>query len=184
MTKLSTYRRLELALAGIAISAFVLHGQLADALVVRGDECLYRAHPELALRYYRRAIRIDSGDGVAIDRLLFVAMTLHDRATLRDGIRSASRYLLSRPYDSAVRFDRAMAYRATGDQEKALGDFADVGRRTRDARALAFAGFAAQTVGQFSRARHFWRLALALAPGFPAAAHALGRANASPRGLR
>ncbi|MGA8533595.1 MAG: hypothetical protein WB615_05760 [Candidatus Tumulicola sp.] len=173
-------RRLAPALGGVAISAVLLRGQLADALVVRGDECLFRARPAASLRYYRRAIWIDPRDSVAVDRLLFVAMTLRDRRALDDGIVSATRYLEWKPDDNVVRLDRAMACRVTGRQSEALGDFAIVGRATHDARALTFAGYAAQAIGQPRRASYFWRAALLLSPDFPAAKHALARAAASP----
>lgn len=175
MNELSVSRRLCLACIGIGLSAWVLRPQLADALVLRGDACLYGAQPFSALRYYRRAAWIDPSDGVAVDRFAFVAMTTHEPAALREGIGLASSYLRRRGDDDVVRMDRAMAYRALRDPGRALEDFAAVGRRTRDVRALTFAGYAAAAVGQSVRARALWRSALALAPGFPAALHALTR---------
>ncbi|MEO6835921.1 MAG: hypothetical protein ABI231_08455 [Candidatus Tumulicola sp.] len=177
MTAPSSRRRLELALSGIVISACLLRTQLADALVVRGDGCLYRARPSLALQYYRRALWLDANDGTAVDRFVFVAMTLREGGALRDGIAVASRYLERNPDDDVVRMDRAMAYRATGRPAQAVTDFATVGRRTKDARALTFAGFAAEEIGQRDRARAFWHSAVAIDPGFPAAQHALTRSG-------
>ena len=61
----SPLRRTLLALAGVGISAAMLRAQLSDALVVRGDEFLYRAEPARALAYYRRALAVDRDDGAA-----------------------------------------------------------------------------------------------------------------------
>jgi tetratricopeptide (TPR) repeat protein len=161
----------------IGAAAILLHGQLADALVMRGDERLYRAQPSRALAYYQRALWLDPTDAVAVDRLLFVATTIRDRDALRVGIARASTYLARRPNDNVVRMDRAMAFRAIGQPARALEDFARVGRDARDVRALAFAGFAALAIGRPREARAYWRAALTLAPQFVVARHALARSD-------
>lgn len=180
MKELPASRRLGLALCGIVVSACLLRAPVADALVVRGDGCLYRSRPVAALRYYRRAIWIDANDGSAVDRFVFVAMTLRDRVALRAGIAFASRYLTRNRDDAVVRMDRAMAYRIVGQPARALGDFAIVGRSAKDPRAYAFAGFAANAVGRRNLARGFWRAAIAIEPRFPVARHALDRMKAAP----
>lgn len=180
MIALPRGRRVALALGGIFISAAIMRTQLADALVVRGDGCLYRARPACAFRYYRRAMWFDSDNGLAVDRFVFVAMMTRDRAALDEGVGLASTYLRRHPDDSVVRMDRAMVYRAAGRNARALLDFAIVGRHTHDARALTFAGFAAKSIGQRARAKTFWLAALAFAPGFPPARHALDRARSAP----
>ena len=159
--------------AGVAlgISALLLHGQIADALVVRGDEQLYRARPARALTYYRRAVWFDRANGTAVDRFSFVAMTLRDVPAMREGIALASRYLAHRADDAVVRMDRAMAYRVLGDGRRALADFSIVARQTNDARAYAFAGEEAASLGERGAAEAFWRAALALWPGMPLAVH-------------
>lgn len=180
MTALPAWRRLGLAVVAILVSAWTLRGPVAGGLVLRGDGCLYRAHPAAALGYYRRAIWFAPDEMLAVDRFAFVAMTLRDRAAMRVGIQLASAYLRRHPGDDVVRMDRAMAYRAAGDPADALPDFAEVGRRTNDARAFAFAGFAADSIGRRARARAFWHAALALVPGFPVAKHALARTSGVP----
>lgn len=173
-------RRIALAAAAVAISGVLLRGQMADALVVRGDEFLYRSDSRAALRYYRRALQFDATNAVALDRLLFVATTLRDRAGMRDGVERAATYLEGRPDDDAIRMDRAMAWRALGKSSFAWIDFGVVGYRTRDARALALAGFAAHDAAREIAARRLWRAALTLAPGMPAASHALARDGVRP----
>jgi tetratricopeptide (TPR) repeat protein len=171
----SPLRRTLLALTGVAISALLLRPQISDALVVRGDEFLYRSLPSRALAYYGRALAVDGDDAAAADRFAFVSMMLRDRAALNESLRVTSAYLIRHPEDSVVRMDRAMAYRAAGIPRGALDDFALVGARTGDARALTFAGYAADGLGERSLARRFWRAAIGSQPGFPPAVHALER---------
>ena len=100
---------------------------------------------------------------------------LRDRTTLAESLSETSAYLQSHPGDNVVRMDRAMTYRAAGDANGALADFALAGTRTGDARALTFAGYAAERLRERSLARRFWRAALAAQPGFPSALRALER---------
>lgn len=175
MREIPVDRRFLLGAFGIIVAAWLMRAQIADALVLRGDEWLYRAHPATSLVYYRRAAWIDPGDGVAVDRFAFVAITLRNRRVLSDAIALATWYLHTYPTDSIVRMDRAMAYRSIGRTRDALNDFAIVGARARDPRALTFAGYAARQLGATARARELWRTALALQPNFPAALHGLAR---------
>ena len=175
MSVLHPARRIALAIAAVAVSGILLRGQMAQALVVRGDEFLYRSDSKSALRYYRRALRFDATNGVALDRLLFVATVLRDRAGMRGGVERAARYLERRPDDDVIRMDRAMACRALGEDSIAWADFEIVGYRMRDARALTLAGFAARAIAREAAARRLWHAALALAPEMPAASHALAR---------
>ncbi len=166
-------RRVALAAAAVAVSGILLRGQVADALVVRGDEFLYRSNSKAALRYYRRALRFDANNTVALDRVLFVSTLLRNRTQMRDAVERSTGYLDRRPDDDAIRMDRAMACRALGDASTAAADFAVAGYRTRDARALALAGFASRTVADERAAVRLFRAALVLAPKMPAALHAL-----------
>jgi tetratricopeptide (TPR) repeat protein len=178
MIEIPLSRRLLLAGVGIAITAFLTRAQIADAVVLRGDECLYRSQPESGLRYYRRALWIDAGNGVAVDRFLFVAMTLRNVTALREGVQLASKYLLENSGDDVVLLDRAMAYRALGRPAAALADFSLIGARRGDGRALTFAGYEARALGHYALARSLWRQALRLDPRIVAARHALERSGA------
>ena len=168
-------RRTAVALVGIVAAATILRPQIADALVVRGDEFLYRADPARALDYYRRALLVDADDGAAADRFAFVATTMRDPRINAEALRETSAYLQRHPDDSVVRMDRAMAYRTSNSSRAALADFALVGARTNDPRAFTFAGYAAQRSGDPALARRLWRAALALQPGFISAKRALER---------
>jgi tetratricopeptide (TPR) repeat protein len=175
MSDISVARRFVLATLAIAVAGALTRSQIADALVLRGDECLYRAEPARGLTYYRRALWIDARNGTAVDRFVFVATLLRDGLALREGTQLASIYLEKNPSDEVVRLDRAMAYRALHRSNDALGDFALVGIRHSDPRALTFAGYEAQVLGESSRARVFWLEALRIDPDFVPARRALAR---------
>ena len=130
-------RRTALALLGIATAACILRPQISDALVVRGDEFLYRADPARALVYYRRARAVDGDDGAAADRFAFVATMMRDARVNAEALRETSAYLQRHPDDAVVRMDRAMAS-APRDScvERSVIDFSLVGARTNDPRAL------------------------------------------------
>jgi tetratricopeptide (TPR) repeat protein len=166
-------RRIALALTGVVVSGFLLRPQISQALVIRGDERLYRGSAAEALEYYRRAIAADPLDGTAVDRFVFGAVSLRKRAAITDAIDLSSAYLLRRKDDDVVRLDRAMAFRLLGDWRHAENDFQIVGERERDATALTFAGYAALESHRRSQAIAMWRAALSLNRNFIAARHAL-----------
>jgi tetratricopeptide (TPR) repeat protein len=169
----SRIRAIVVGAVAAAIALALLRGPIAESLVVRGDTFLYRTQPSRAITYYRRAVSIDSGDGTAVDRFAFVALTERDRVAMRTALEVCSRFLGRNPNDWTIRFDRALLFHAAGNARRAEADFAMVGRAEHDARALAFAGFAARASGREHAARAYWRTALSLSPKFAAARHAL-----------
>ncbi len=173
MSEIPVARRIALALAGIVVSGFVLRPQISQALVIRGDERLYRGSASDALVYYRRAIAVDSLDASAVDRFAFAAVSLREPVLVRDAIELSSKYLRRRPDDDIVRMDRAMAFRSVGDWPQAADDFARVGERERNATALTFAGYAAAALHDDKRAIELWDKALAVDGSFLAARRAL-----------
>lgn len=168
-------RRCVLAACALALSALIFRSQIADALVVRGDEALYRSRTRDALAYYSRAVWFDRDSGVAVDRFAFVAMASRDAVALPIAVAIASGYLRRHGRDGVVLMDRAMAYRTLGDARAALTDFIAAANAQKDARAYAFAGDEARRTGDRHLARTMWRAALALSPGLPIAAHGLAR---------
>jgi tetratricopeptide (TPR) repeat protein len=166
-------RRIALALIGIVASGYLLRPQISQALVVRGDERLYRGSATEALGYYRRAIETDPLDGSAVDRFAFSAVSLRKPMLVRDAIELSSQYLRRRPDDDVVRMDRAMAFRLLGNWKNAADDFARVGKRERDVTALTFAGYAARALHDDKRATALWREALGVNSTFRAARRAL-----------
>jgi tetratricopeptide (TPR) repeat protein len=167
-------RRAAVAAFAVAIAAWILRPSLAAALVVRGDEQLYRAQPSLALGYYARALRIDPGNSVAVDRFLFVALSLRRPTAIDAGIDFASEYLRTID-DDTVRFDRALAYRVRGSAAKALADFERIGTHRQDATALTFAGLLAEKLNRRAVAIALLNQALAVSPHWFPAERALQR---------
>jgi len=168
-------RRFALAVTGVALSAWLLRPQLADALVVRGDGLLYASRMQAALRAYGRAIAIDGDDAGAVDRYSFFASTTRDRRAMAQAMAVTSAFLARHPDDVAIRFDRAMAERRLGWEGNALVDFATIAMRTGDARAWTFAGYAAAALGCRALARSYWRFAIEREAHFPAASDGLRR---------
>ena len=168
-------RRLLCAGVALAIAFALFRSQIADGLVVRGDESLYRADSSSALGYYSRALAFDADSAAAVDRYAFVAAMLREPRDLRAAVAICSRYLTRHGRDSVVRMDRAMAERSLGDHRRAFDDFRTVGQATSNAAAFAFAGSEAAKLRRRDLADPMWRSALRLAPGFPIALHALRR---------
>jgi tetratricopeptide (TPR) repeat protein len=144
----------------------LFRSQLADALVVRGDEYLYRGNRIEALERYGRALALDPFAQAAVDRYVFISMQLHTNGALARGIGVATRYLKARPYDAAVRSDRALCYLHLRDYALARIDFQRAASASRDPRDYVFAGWAARFAGDPRSAVALWHAALALHPGY------------------
>jgi tetratricopeptide (TPR) repeat protein len=168
--------RLVAFVAGAALVALVIaRGSISSSLVVRGDSMLYSSRPERALSYYRRAIAVDSADGMAVDRFAFAALMQRDRSAMNVGAVFCTNFLERNPNDHAVRLDRALLFRALGRLHRAEEDFAMAGRSGRDARAMTFAGLTARALGRYVAERHYLRAALSYSPGFEPARKALAK---------
>ncbi len=168
-------RRIALVAVAAGATAIVLRGTLASALVTRGDEMLYAGQRMRALAFYRRALLVDENDADAVDRYVFLSMTLHRADALRRAVAVATRFLTIRPADARVRFDRALCEWRLKRAPQAERDFVAVARVKRDARAYVFAGYAAAATGAQERARQWWRAALALDAAYAPARRALSR---------
>lgn len=116
-------RRFEVAAAALAIAAVLFRPQLADALVVRGDELLYKNARTQALARYERALWIDPDNGTAADRYVFVSLQTHTPAALGLGVDTARAYLRRHPDDAAVLGDLALCMLAERRVRDARVDF-------------------------------------------------------------
>jgi tetratricopeptide (TPR) repeat protein len=168
-------RRLFLALLGIATSAALLRPQLAQSLVIRGDDLAYRGNLSRSMAMYRRAIWFDAKNDTAVDRIAFGALMTHRRADIESGIDTTSEYLAQHPNDAVILMDRGLLLQVIRRYAGAERDFTAVGRRIHDARALTFAGFDAYHAGARKRARALWREAVAFDPNFLPAQRAMRR---------
>ena len=169
----SRWRRFLLALIALVASAIAFRGQIAEALVVRGDDFVYQGRSSEALARYARALTIDSDSSSAADRYVFTLMQLHTRSALIRGVLVATRYLLKHPNDGTLLEDRAICDLLLHRYAAARGDFTRSAQISSDAREYVFAGWSALHDGQLQAARNLWKRALQLDPSFRGASLAL-----------
>ncbi len=168
-------RRFAIASMAILAAGLLMRAQLSSALVVRGDEYLYRARPAEAARFYRRALFFDASDAAAIDRIDVLAILAHNAGQLRSAVWVSSAYLAAHPGDATIRADRALVYRLLGRDDRAQADFGIAGAQRGDPLDLSFAASLARAHGNLARARTYWRAALKSDPRYAPALRGLGR---------
>lgn len=173
----SRRRRFCLATMSLALAAWLFAPQVADGLVIRGDDFMYRHASSQALTRYERALRIDRENAAATDRIVFTDMELRTPQSLRLGIDVASAYLARRRDEPVILADRALCYLIERRYAPALADFERVARLRRDARYFVFAGWAAYHEHDRERARALWSSALAIEPDYVPARRALERSR-------
>lgn len=177
MPQFSRARRLCTAAISLLGAALLFRPQIAQGLILRGDDYLYRGDDSAALSRYTRALLLDPDNGDAADRAVFVQMERHTRASLTRGIDIATQYLRRRRDDPAVLADRALCRLIERDYAGARADFEDAALVARDARYFTFAGWAAFHMGDRSGARRLWREAVSADRAFTPAKLALARAR-------
>jgi tetratricopeptide (TPR) repeat protein len=176
-TPISLPRRLAIALTSLALSALFFHGQVATALVTRGDEFLQRGRIERASLYYSRALILDTGSSIAADRSAFAGILLRSPQALDAAEQAASLGLATHPDDADLLADRGLCYQLERRYAEAAHDFGRAAHLRGDARLYHFAGWDALRAGNPRAARTFWRAALAADASFTPARLALSRAG-------
>ncbi|MDQ2871524.1 MAG: hypothetical protein M3R35_00160 [Candidatus Eremiobacteraeota bacterium] len=166
-------RRFAVGLTGVLLAAVLFRAQIGSALIVRGDDFLYRNDTAQARRYYARALRVDPDSRAAADRFAFFGMQMRTRQSFTSSIAIATTYLKGHPNDTTLLVDRALGYLAERRFQPAQADFERAARLTRDPRFYTFAGWAARRNGASNRARALWRTALRMHPGYRPAVRAL-----------
>ena len=158
----------------MAVSLALFHRQLADALVVRGDDMLIQNVYSGATERYQRALWFDPGSVVAIDRLVFVALQQRTPGALRSATALASGYLSTHRTNPTLLFDRALCYLRLKNYQLAYMDFSRAAQLTGDPEQYTFAGWAARRAGRQHQAWALWRRALRMRHGYRPAVAALG----------
>jgi tetratricopeptide (TPR) repeat protein len=178
MTPLSRRRRVAVVLASLALAAVLFRGELAAALVTRGDDLLRAGDVDGAVRTYARAERVDPRSVVAADRLAFFLLVrrapgdaAHAFAIARDGLRVA-------PADPALLADRAFAAQRLARWSDAERDFMQAAHLAHDARYAHLAARDAARRGDARRAREDLRFSLRLDPRYTPARALLRGAGA------
>ncbi len=170
---MSRLRRCTIALFSLGLAFVLFHGQLAAAVVTRGDDALHLGDVAGALRLYERAVILDSRSAIAADRLAFTLTMHHERANADRAIAVVTRALQAGANDATLYADRAFAEVQVRRWHDAERDFAVAGAATNDPRYDHFAARMALRDGDPLAARQYTQLALAADPSFaPARAFA------------
>lgn len=171
--ELSRFRRFAVAALALLCAGVLFRAQVAEALVIRGDDYLFRGDRVQALVRYNRALAIAPNFEVAADRFVFLSLQRQTAASLAAGLAVADRYLYGNPADTALLNDRALCYLHLHEYELAEHDFARAARASGLPGEYVFAGRAAEHAGQASEAAALWRQALRIRPHYAPAAIAL-----------
>lgn len=174
---LTPIRRAIVAAFALAAAATLFRAQLADALVVRGDDLLYRGAGAEARTHYARALVLDPQSAVAADRYVFATMELHTPRALGEALSAASAYLRRHPDEVNVLADRAMCYLLARRYAAAGRDFERAGEISAQPRYFVFAGWAARRAREYRSARRLWRAALRIDSRYAPALTALAEVH-------
>lgn len=158
----SRSRRFAIAFVALALSAILFRNQVAQALVVRGDDYLYRGDSAAALERYSRALHLAPLSQAAADRFIFVSLQRNTHLSLRAAVNVATRYLSARPNDPVVLADRALCHLHEKRYANAESDFERAARASHTPDAYVFAGWAAEHMGRNYAARVLWKKALSI----------------------
>ena len=177
MIPVDAIRRLSVAAFSIVLAAFLFHAQLAEALVVRGDDLLIQNRYGSASDRYARALWFDAGSRSAADRFIFVALQRRTPRGIRSAIGVADSFLSKQQRDPTILFDRGLCYLVLKRYGLALLDFERTADATRDPQTFVFAGWAARRAGRRGEAIALWQTALRLRPRYRPAVAALAESR-------
>jgi len=140
----SRTRRFAIAAAAFAVALPLFRTQVAESLVIRGDDLFYRGRRADALEHYRRALFLDPGLASGADRIFFVS--IQDRSPERRAQAAAvvARALQHHPDDATLLADRALYEVTQRHYAEAERDYAAAGTAAGNAQDLLFAGWAAR----------------------------------------
>jgi tetratricopeptide (TPR) repeat protein len=175
MSGIPLHRRVALAAAALLLAGGLFRGQLASALITRGDDGARNGDPAAAARYYSRALALDPRSSGAADRLAFALTTGRRADDARTAIAVTTAALERTPNNVPLLADRGLAEQRLGRWESAERDFALAGACGRDARYDHLAGRIALRLHDRVHARRYFALALVHDPGFNPARAALER---------
>jgi tetratricopeptide (TPR) repeat protein len=168
-------RRFAVAAVSLVCAAVMFRGDVASALVTRGDDVLRAGDVDGAVRAYTRATRLDGASAVAADRLAFFLLVRRSAGDAARAYAVADAALAAVPNEPALLADRAFAAQRLGRWRVAERDFSAAARVARDPRYAHFASRMALRVHDRPAAREHLRTALALDAGYAPARALLAR---------
>jgi tetratricopeptide (TPR) repeat protein len=169
----SRARRFVLSAIALLCAAVLFRSEIAEALIIRGDDYLYRGDRASALQHYQRALSAAPWSETAADRYVFVSMERQSIASRRAALSIADRYLRAYPHDAVLLADRGLWYLHAHRYADAQRDFAAAAVAARSVSDYVFAGFAAEHARNRRAARLLWLAALREQPGYKPALIAL-----------
>lgn len=141
-------RRFVIAIGALLLAGMMFRSQIAQALVIRGDDYVYRGDRVQALERYRRAMDVAPFSETAVDRYVFISMQMQTPASIAAALRVANRYLAAHPHDTAVLADRALCYLHLRRYTLAGADFERAAAASHSEKYALFARLARRTEGR------------------------------------
>lgn len=177
-------RRLVLASLSLVTALGLFHGNVASALVTRGDDVLRAGDVDGAVRYYARAARLDAGSPLAADRLAFFLLMRRRAGDAARAYAIADAALRAQPAGferrdasraSSLLADRGLAALRLHNERAAERDFAAAAAAAGDPRYAFLAAHAALRRGDRTAAREHLRAALRFDASYAPARALVGR---------
>jgi Tfp pilus assembly protein PilF len=171
-------RRFLIPVVAIPIAGLLFHAQVADGLVIRGDDEFQSGNARAAYKFYQRARFFDHDSSVAAERITTLGIMSRSATFVHQAVAVADDQLARQPGDTLVRQNRALLEQKLSQPDRAYADWRLVALQTTDPVVVEYAARAAERHHQFDLARRFYQRTLQLNPNRATARRALARLDA------